>query len=122
MKISQQIQRLNETLESDVELEAATDRPEIVQLNQPDNIPKDVWDMIQDNGRVATQRLNELLNSPRFHRLRAGEQAKLIQLAQDRAYGRPEQGQKRITKTVSHELSDETARALRNAQTRMNLP
>lgn len=95
---------------------------EIVPLNQPDNIPSDVWALIQDNGRVATERLSELLNSQRFHRLKASDQAKLIQLAQDRAFGRPDPGVKRTIKTVSHEIHDATAHSLRNLQTRLTLP
>lgn len=56
---------------------------------RPDTIPQDVWDEIQENGRLATTRLNEILRSPRFGRLRASDQAKLIALAQNRAYGNP---------------------------------
>lgn len=57
---------------------------------RPDNIPQEIWDLIQENGELATRRLNEILSGPRFHRLRAGDQAKLIALAQNRAYGLPE--------------------------------
>lgn len=95
---------------------------EIIPLNQPDNIPSDVWALIQENGRLATERLNELLNSTRFHRLKASDQAKLIQLAQDRAYGRPDPGVKRTIKTVSHEIHDATAYSLRDLQSRLALP
>ncbi len=56
---------------------------------RPDDIPEDVWQLIQENGRLATERLNEILASPKFLRLRAGDQAKLIGLAQERAYGKP---------------------------------
>jgi hypothetical protein len=56
---------------------------------KPDNISQEVWDLIQENGELATRRLNEILVGPRFHRLRAGDQAKLIALAQNRAYGMP---------------------------------
>lgn len=63
---------------------------ELEEMNaKPDDIPADVWQMIQENGRIATERLNEILTSPRFMRLKAGDQAKLIALAQSRAYGNP---------------------------------
>ncbi|NKB39641.1 MAG: hypothetical protein GKR86_01040 [Ilumatobacter sp.] len=56
---------------------------------RPENIPQHVWDMIRENGELATTRLNEILSSPRFARLKASDQAKLIGLAQTRAYGAP---------------------------------
>lgn len=63
---------------------------EVERMNAaPDDVPADVWALIQENGRVATERLNELLTSPKFTRLRATDQARLIALAQNRAYGTP---------------------------------
>ena len=55
---------------------------------KPETIPQHVWDLMRENGELATRRLNELLRSPRFSRLKAGDQAKLIALAQERAYGK----------------------------------
>lgn len=57
---------------------------------RPDNIDADTWALIQEGGRLATERLVEILSSPKFMRLRAGDQAKLIALAQNRAYGLPQ--------------------------------
>lgn len=122
MNFLERKQRLKEKLASDDKQATARVEAEIVQLNQPDNIPHDVWLLIQENGRLATERLNELLNSQRFHRLKASDQAKLIQLAQDRAYGRPDPGVKRTIKTVSHEMSDATAHSLRLLTDRTSLP
>lgn len=63
---------------------------EIEELNaRPDDIPKEVWDLMQENGRIATERLHEILSSPRFMRYKPADQAKLITLAQNRAYGMP---------------------------------
>lgn len=70
--------------------EVKQDKQELTPLGKPDNVPHDVWLLIQENGRLATERLNEILRSPRFHRLRASDQAKLISLAQNRAYGAPQ--------------------------------
>ena len=122
MNFLERKQALKKKLEGEGIQQAAAVEAEIVQLNQPDNIPHDVWNLIQENGRLATERLNELLNSQRFHRLKASDQAKLIQLAQDRAYGRPDPGVKRSIKTVSHEMSDATAASLRALSGRMTLP
>lgn len=58
---------------------------------KPDDIPHDVWELIQETGELATRRLHEIISGPRFMRLRAGDQAKLIALAQNRAYGMPKQ-------------------------------
>lgn len=87
---------------------------------KPDDIPADVWDVIQDNGRVATDRLHEILVSPRFTRLRAGDQAKLIALAQNRAYGSPKQN--RVDPRKSGALVDITADELRVLANRTSLP
>lgn len=90
---------------------------------RPDDIPADVWNLIQDNGRLATERLNEILASPRFTRLRAGDQAKLIALAQNRAYGQPK------TNNAASQASrkkggagDVTASELRQLASRATLP
>ncbi len=98
---------------------AAVDN-EVTSLGQPDNIPDDVWELIQDNGRLATERLNEILISPRFHRLRAGDQAKLIKLAQDRAYGIA--AAPRDLKPKGGRLGDEVARQLNSLEDRTTLP
>lgn len=88
---------------------------------RPDDIPDDVWQLIQENGRLATERLNEILASPKFMRLRAGDQAKLIGLAQERAYGKPKvnssRGQGRGAK-----FTDVTARELSDLAHRTTLP
>ena len=99
---------------------------EIVKLNNEphnDSIPADVWAVMQENGRIATERLNELLTSTRFHRLKAGEQAKLIALAQDRAYGRADPGIKRVVKaTANRSDMDATSAALARLSSRASLP
>lgn len=66
------------------ELEAMDGRPE--------TIPKHVWAIMRENGELATKQLNSLLRSPKFPRLSASDQAKLITLAQNRAYGTPQSG------------------------------
>lgn len=60
---------------------------ELTPMGKPDAIPADVWALVQDNGRIATEKLNEILRSPRFDRMRASDQVKFIKLAQERAYG-----------------------------------
>jgi hypothetical protein len=91
---------------------------------QSDNerIPDHDWTLIQENGTLATQRLNELLKSKRFHRLKASEQARLIQIAQDRAYGRPDPGIKRSVKLTLSGGADATAQALADLTAKARLP
>lgn len=114
-KYNPQGMRFQERRQEAIEGEVAEMHP------APDNIPPDVWRLIQDNGRIATRRLNELLTSARFHRLKASEQAKLISLAQTRAYGAPQAATKRVAKTVLH-INDATAAALPDMASRTSLP
>lgn len=94
---------------------------EVEELNaRPDDIPEDVWKLIQENGRLATERLNEILVSPKFIRLRASDQAKLIALAQNRAYGMPKQN--RVDPKKPGMLTDATAHTLRALDNRSRLP
>lgn len=88
---------------------------------RPDNIPQEVWDLIQENGQLATQRLHEILSGPRFHRLRAGDQAKLIALAQNRAYGLPKSDRSDTGKRKAG-ATDVTQAELNNLASRAALP
>lgn len=97
--------------------EVKQDMQELTPLGKPDTIPHDVWLLIQDNGRLATERLNEILRSPRFHRLRASDQAKLISLAQTRAYGQPsapkeDKNKNRFVDLTADEMSALSKRAV----------
>lgn len=91
---------------------------EVTQLGQPDHIDADTWALIQDTGRLASERLYEILSSPKFTRLRAGDQAKLIKLAQDRAYGAV--AAKKEVKKFHH--LDVTAEHLNDLVKRARLP
>lgn len=94
---------------------------EVEQLNaRPDDVPSDVWDMMLENGELATTRLNEILTSARFSRLRASDQAKLIALAQNRAYGTPKQN--RVDPKRGGQLIDVTAHELGRLVERAALP
>lgn len=57
------------------------------EVAKPDSIPNDVWMLMQENGRVATEKLHEILCSAAFDRYSAKDKAALIKLAQERAYG-----------------------------------
>jgi len=100
-----------------VEVEGEVERMD----NRPDHIDKDTWDLMQENGRLATERLNEILASPKFTRLRPSDQAKLIALAQNRAYGVPLNYKTDMGKRAG-KFSDVTATALRELATRAALP
>ena len=45
---------------------------------KPDNIDAETWDLMQENGRLATEKLNKILRSPGFLRMRPGDQVKII--------------------------------------------
>jgi len=124
-QIQKQLQQLKENQaggDDQASRQLASELAELSSPTRPDDIPPDVWSLIQDNGRLATERLNEILNDPRFIRYSPAAQAKLIQLAQDRAYGRANPGVKRVEKRVSHELADATAASLNRAKSRLHLP
>lgn len=89
--------------------------------HRPDNIDAETWALIQENGRLSTERLNEILRSPRFMRLRAGDQAKLIGLAQNRAYGMPQTNRADAGKRKG-QVGDVVAAELRNLVERTTLP
>ena len=52
-------------------------------------MPKDVKEAIQRSGRVAVQRMEELLEAERFATLDPKVQVRLIEVAMQRAYGKP---------------------------------
>lgn len=89
---------------------------------RPDNIDAETWGIILENGRLATERLNEILRSPSFVRLKAADKAKLIQLAQNRAYGLPAQNKLADTGKRKAGIGDVTAAELRDLASRAALP
>lgn len=109
-----------------VEQEAATEQEalevEVEAISmRPADVPADVWDLIQDNGRLATERLNDLLKSPRFMRYKPADQARLIALAQNRAYGTPKSNRADTNKRRGG-MTDVTAASLRGLVSRATLP
>lgn len=89
--------------------------------SRPDNIDAETWALIQETGKLATERLYEILASPRFVRLKATEKAKLIQLAQNRAFGMP-QSNRQDTNRRRAGYTDATAASLRELADRTHLP
>lgn len=94
--------------------------PEEVSM-KPDEIPEDVWAIVQESGREATNRLHELLVSPKFTRLKTSDQTKLISLAQNRAYGLPKTSRADLNKRRGR-ITDATAFALNDQAARAALP
>lgn len=88
---------------------------DLVRSSQPEHIDADTWALIQDTGRLACERLYAILSDPKFLRLRAGDQAKLIALAQTRAYGiavaKKEAKRGRIIDVTAEQLRDTAVRA-----------
>ena len=122
-KMLQMINTANETQQrvEDAAVDKVSLEHEVERLNvKPDDVPAHVWDLILENGELATVRLNEILSSPKFLRIRAGDQAKLIALAQNRAYGTPKQN--RIDPKKGGQLIDVTAHELGKLVERAALP
>jgi len=84
--------------------------PESVDQGKPDAIPDHVWQTLQDAGSAASERLLALLTGKSFERLKAGDQARLIQLALDRAYGPPVKAS--MSLQLSGSVSDAVAESL----------
>ena len=96
---------------------------DVIPLTDNMLIPHDVWQLMQQNGQLATTRLNEMLQAHNFYRLKGSEQTRLIALAQDRAYGKSDAGIKRTIKTtVSVQMRDATAQTLAKLDVRASLP
>ena len=115
--------RLDHAIAQMQEREEAAVEKEIEQMaTKPDDVPADVWELIQDNGRLATQRLNSLLSSPRFARFKVADQAKLIALAQDRAYGKAKTNSAAIEAKRRSSAVDATAASLNELARKAALP
>jgi len=56
---------------------------------RPTAIPPNVWVLLQSAGERAAGKLNDMLSSAKFDRLKPTEQSRLIELALNRAYGPP---------------------------------
>ena len=115
--------RADQLMASKAAIADAAVADEIEEMNaRPDDMPADVWHLVQENGRLATEKLNAILSSPRFARLRPGDQAKLIALAQNRAYGQPKTNSGAIAGKRRGLSSDVTATELRDLASRTSLP
>ena len=85
--------------------------PESV-AKRPDNIPPATWEALSEAGHVAAERLLDLLQSKSFERLKSGDQARLIELALNRAFGPPIK--REMSLTLSGTVSDAVAESLSN--------
>ena len=79
-------------------------------IERPQNIPAATWSALQEAGHEAAERLRDLIQSPRFERLKPGDQARLIELALTRAYGPPIK--REMTLSLSGNVSDAVAESL----------
>lgn len=75
------------------------------------DIPAATWRLLQEAGHVAAERLHDLLaNDKGWKRLKPADQARLIELAFNRAYGPPIKRQARLE--LSGRVSDAVADSL----------
>jgi len=77
---------------------------------RPTSIPAEAWEALQEAGHAAAERLRELITARSFERLRPAEQARLIALALDRAYGPPVK--REMTLSLSGDVTDAVADSL----------
>ena len=77
---------------------------------RPQNIPPAAWAALQEAGVAAAERLRDMLASKAFERLKAGDKARLIELALTRAYGPPIK--REMTLSLSGNVSDAVAASL----------
>lgn len=50
-------------------------------------MPQSVWEMVQQSGALASQRLHELMSNPKFSKMSPKDQLAAIQIAMTMAYG-----------------------------------
>jgi hypothetical protein len=91
---------------------AVAETPDEGAAKRPDNIPPATWQALSEAGHVAAERLLDLLQGKSFERLKAGDQARLIELALNRAYGPPIK--REMSLTLSGTVSDAVAESLSN--------
>jgi hypothetical protein len=91
-------------------VEEETDAPAAASDGRPTTIPPDVWTQLQAAGATAAERLADLLASKAFERLKPPDQARLIELALNRAYGPPIK--REMTLSLSGNVSDAVAASL----------
>jgi len=84
--------------------------PNIAADARPDAIPAEAWEALQEAGQRASERLRDLIAGKSFERLKPADQARLIQLALDRAYGPPVK--REMSLTLSGSVSDAVAESL----------
>lgn len=77
---------------------------------KPDAMPPEAWEALQQAGTRAAERLRDLIEANSFKRLKPTDQARLIQLALDRAYGPPVK--REMSLTLSGTVSDAVAESL----------
>lgn len=76
----------------------------------PDGIPAETWALLRSAGHTAAERLDTMLKSSSFNRLKASDQARLVELALNRAYGPPVK--REMSLTLSGDVSDAVATSL----------
>jgi len=79
-------------------------------LPKPAAIPPRTWQVLQEAGEKAAERLRDLLASQAFAKMKPTDQARLIELALTRAYGAPVS--RSIAVTATSDSADAVAAVL----------
>ena len=88
----------------------STDSEQDAPAKRPDNIPPATWQALSEAGHQAAERLLDLIKAKSFERLKPTDQARLIELALNRAYGPPIK--REMSLTLSGNVSDAVAESL----------
>jgi hypothetical protein len=88
-----------------------------------ERIPAHVWEVLQECGEEAAYRLRELLQSEKFNKLGASNQAQLIRLGFEYVYGKPETPTKqKVSTKLTGDQADAVAASLANLAGNAQLP
>ena len=92
-------------------------KPTAIDNALKDRIPDHLWSLVQEIGEHALNRLFEIVSSPTFYKYRGSDQTKLLMMAIERAYGKPDAP---VRKSVNLNLSSSDNDAVNAALARLS--
>ena len=92
-------------------------KPTSIENALKDRIPDHLWSLVQEIGEHGLNRLFEIISSPTFYKYKGSDQTKLLAMAIERAYGKPDAP---IRKSVNLNLSSSDTDAVNAALSRLS--
>ena len=92
-------------------------KPTPIENALKDRIPDHLWSLVQEIGEHALNRLFEIVSSSSFHRYKGSDQTKLLAMALERAYGKPDAP---VRKSLSLNLNTSDSDAVNAALARLS--